>query len=183
MSKTLSIAQRTTFCGLFCAFGVLFPQIFHWIGMISGAGAVPGTIFLPMHIPVLLAGLLIGPQIVCIVGIVTPVVSTLLTNMPVPALLPFMIIELAGYGLTAGWMCHTRLPVIVQLIIAQLAGRILRAAAILIGFFLIGYCSPAADITTIWTSVITGLPGLLLQWFFIPLLVFRLRHLERRTLD
>ena len=80
-------------------------------------------------------------------------------------------------------MCHTRLPVIIQLIIAQLAGRILRAAAILIGVFLIGYCSPVADITTIWTSVITGLPGLLLQWFFIPLLVFRLRHLERRTLD
>ena len=182
MPKISSAAWQTTLCGMFCAFGILFPQIFHWIGILSGAGAASGAIFLPMHIPVLLAGLLTGPQIGCTVGIVVPIVSTLWSNMPVPALLPFMMIELAGYGLAAGWMRHTWFPVIVQLIIAQLAGRILRAAAILIGVFLIGYCSPAVRISTIWTSAVAGLPGLVLQWLFIPLLVFRLHHLERHTL-
>lgn len=48
---------------------------FHLIGM-------TGPITLPMHIPVLIGGLLLSP-LALLLGIVTPVVSSLLTGMPV----------------------------------------------------------------------------------------------------
>ena len=60
--------------GLFVALGIVIPIAFHAIGA--------GPVFLPMHIPVLLAGFTIGPTIGCLVGAVTPILSSLLTGMP-----------------------------------------------------------------------------------------------------
>ena len=43
------------------AVSVLLPQLFHAVGAVSGLGAALGSTFLPMHLPVLLAGLIAGP--------------------------------------------------------------------------------------------------------------------------
>ena len=42
--------------GLLIAVGILLPQVFHLAG-----GSAMGTLFLPMHLPVLLGGFLLGP--------------------------------------------------------------------------------------------------------------------------
>ena len=54
--------------------GVVLPMAFH---MIPNAGSV----MLPMHIPVLLCGLVCGPILGLICGIFTPVLSSLITGM------------------------------------------------------------------------------------------------------
>ena len=63
-----------------------------------------GEVFLPMHLPVLLAGFCLGPLFGGAVGILTPLASCLVTGMamPAPAILPFMVVELAVYGAAAG---------------------------------------------------------------------------------
>lgn len=84
-------------------------------------------------------------------------------------MLPFMVIELAMYGLVSGLLTKAKIPSIAKLLIAQVSGRAVRAVAITIGFYLLGTkIAPAV----IWTSIVTGLPGLALQWIIIPVTMF-----------
>jgi len=81
---------------LLLALGVALPLVFH---------AVPlgGRIFLPMHLPTFVAGLVLGPLAGLIVGAGSPMVSSLLTGMPVaPFYMVPMVFELGTYGLVAG---------------------------------------------------------------------------------
>ncbi len=94
--------RKITYGGLLLAIGIVLPQVFHLTG-----GPASGATFLPMHIPVLIAGLLLGPAYGLIVGVVTPFLSFLITGMPVVARLPFMVVELTVYGLVAGFCYHT----------------------------------------------------------------------------
>lgn len=57
-----------------------------------------GSVFLPMHIPVLICGAPYG--LAC--GIITPFLSSMTTGMPPAMILPQMMIELAVYGLVTG---------------------------------------------------------------------------------
>jgi niacin transporter len=94
--------RKITYGGLLLAIGIVLPQVFHLTG-----GPTSGATFLPMHIPVLIAGLLLGPAYGLIIGVVTPFLSFLITGMPVVARLPFMVVELTVYGLVAGLCYHT----------------------------------------------------------------------------
>ncbi len=157
---------------------VALPQLFHYLGVLSGTGTAPGETFLPMHLPVFLVGFFAGPVAGVLSGALAPAVSfglTTLLGTPMPAIgmLPFMIVELAGYGLATGLLAKTKLPVLASLLIAQIAGRGLRAVAILIGTL---FSSPVG-VSVIWNSILTGLPGLVLQWVFVPLIVF---YVERK---
>ena len=67
MDKTPSRTRDLTYAALLIALGLLMPQVFHMIG-----GQQAGGMFLPMHIPVLMAGLLLGPAYGTAVGVVTP---------------------------------------------------------------------------------------------------------------
>ena len=48
--------RKISFGGLLLSIGIVLPQVFHLTG-----GPTSGATFLPMHIPVLIAGLLLGP--------------------------------------------------------------------------------------------------------------------------
>ena len=85
-------------------------------------------------------------------------------------MLPFMMIELLCYGLFAGLMRTARIPSLGKVVLAQIGGRAVRAAAILIAFYGLG--STAIPVAIIWRSIATGLPGLLLQWALLPLLLY-----------
>ena len=87
--------------GLFVAFGLILPMIFHQFSM-------GGPAFLPMHIPVLIGTMLLGPSSGFLIGMVTPVLSSVLTGMPPTfPMLPIMFFELAVYGLIAGYLYKT----------------------------------------------------------------------------
>lgn len=75
----------------------LLPSVAHFTGLPVGT-------LLPMHWPVLLAGLCYGWRGGALVGAGAPIVSFLLSGMPPPFLLPSMTVELAAYGCLAGFV-------------------------------------------------------------------------------
>ncbi len=114
---------KLTISGACVALGVVLPIAFH---------SIPnaGSIFLPMHIPVLLCGLLCGPLYGLLCGILAPLISSFVTGMPPMAILPGMTAELAVYGLISGLLIQ-KLPVkkplasiYLSLIAAMVSGRI-----------------------------------------------------------
>lgn len=140
------------------------------IGAISGLDTLPGETFLPMHFAIFAVGFFAGPVAGGISGALAPLLSFALTAMPKLQMLPFMMIELCVYGLVTGLLSNVNIPTIGKLLLAQVAGRAVRAGAILIGFY--AFSSPIAP-AVIWNSIAAGLPGLILQWILLPLLVFR----------
>lgn len=151
------------------AASVALPQIFHAIGMISGTGAAVGSAFLPMHIPVILAGMLFGPVVGIAAGAASPLVSTLVSGMPAAAVLPFMVIELAVYGLVSGLISKTKINSFVKLLAVQIAGRMVRAIAVVGAIYVLG--NNTLTLASISEFIIAGLFGIVIQWAIIPLAV------------
>ena len=90
--------KKLVMAAMCVALGIVLPMAFHTIQN-------AGSIFLPMHIPVLICGLLCGWQYGLICGILAPVLSSLFTGMPPAAILPAMLCELAVYGFDYGDLC------------------------------------------------------------------------------
>lgn len=159
MNKTTTLI----YTALFIALGLLVPQFFHFFGG-------TGPIFLPMHIPVLLSGFFLGKRAGLLVGLVTPMLSSMLTGMPAVPILYFMVAELMAYGFMAGYLYKERdLSVIPALLFSMIMGRIILALAVFTLQPLLGLTlSPLGYLTGAITS---GLPGMLLQLFFIPTIV------------
>lgn len=177
--KGLDRVKREALATLLAVFSaVVLPQVFHLIGWASGVGTTLGELILPMHLPIILAGLLAGPYVGAIAGLASPLVSYLLSGMPNAVMLPFMMIELFGYGLLAGLFKNVKINSFFKVLFAQLGGRAIRALALLSAVYLFG--NESANIATIWVSIPKGLLGILLQWSLIPLVLYRLEGSRRR---
>lgn len=151
---------------------VALPQALHVFGAMTGLGTLPGETYLPMHLPVIVAGFLAGPAGGLITGAVSPMISSALTGMPPMAMLPFMVIELAAYGLFAGLISKfygIEHDMVIKVLLVQIAGRVVRGAAILIAFYGLGMKMVAP--ASIWMSVIAGIPGIVIQLVAIPLII------------
>ncbi len=172
-SKKLSVKTQTIGALIALVSAVALPQIVHVIGAASGMGTSLGEIFLPMHLPIILIGFLAGPYAAGIAGLLSPLVSFALTGMPSSVMLPFMMIELCVYGVCAGMLRNVKIAVIAKVLIAQIAGRVIRAGAIAIGFYAFG---TTVNPALILTSITAGLFGIILQLVIIPLAVYRLKE-------
>lgn len=170
----LSIKAQTLAALAAAGMAVALPQLVHALGAFSGLGTGLGELLLPMHLPVMLAGFVAGPWAGAAAGLLAPMVSHLLSGMPLAAMLPFMAIELTVYGMAAGLLKPSALPMFGKVVLVQFAGRAVRAVAILLGFYLLqSKVAPAV----IWTSIAAGWAGILLQWALLPLLT---KWTERR---
>ncbi|MBR3894606.1 MAG: ECF transporter S component [Clostridia bacterium] len=149
---------------------VALPQLVHVAGRASGVGTALGELLLPMHFFVLLAGLLAGPAVGLVTGACAPIISCLLSGMPKVAVLPFMTIELIGYGLAAGLLSKSKLSSFLKLLVAQVFGRFLRALAVFVAVGL--FDVSGMSVTSVWNAVVAGLLGILLQWCILPLILF-----------
>jgi hypothetical protein len=162
---TLTPAKRTVLAALCIALCVVLPIAFH---------AIPnaGSIFLPMHIPVLLCGFICGWPYGLLCGLMGPALSSLLTGMPPAPMLPSMMVECAVYGAVSGIMLklvrtgRLTADLYIALITAMLAGRIVSGIAKALIF------SPGITMS-VWltASFVTALPGIIVQLIAIPLLV------------
>ena len=172
--KKISDKVLLTLCAI--AASVALPQIVHTVGHISGLGTSLGEALLPMHFFVFLVGLYAGAWVGGITGFCAPLLSFWLSGMPRLQTLPFMMIELLGYGLIAGFLCKTKLHAFWKLLIAQVGGRLARAIAI----GLAAGCFDVQGLTllSVWNSIPKGLLGILLQWSILPLVWFRLQSIN-----
>ena len=154
--------------GLLLATGIILPMIFHMFGM-------TGPIALPMHIPVLIGGFILSPQLALALGIITPIISGLLTGMPV--MFPMAIImafELGIYGMTASLATRKlKLSPIPSLIIAMITGRI--AAGLTVALLVQLFAIKMNALMFVKGAIITGAPGIIIQLIFIPSLVYAIR--------
>lgn len=145
-------------------------------------GQIPaiGKMLLPMHIPVLLCGFIVGWQYGALIGFLLPIVRGLVFGMP--PLYPnavAMAFEMAAYGFVSGylysharWQCTKMLYI--SLVTAMLAGRLVWAFAevILLGI---------GGNTFTWEMFATGaflnaIPGIIVQLVLIPLIMVALRR-------
>ncbi|KIM00963.1 hypothetical protein LU08_08640, partial [Bifidobacterium adolescentis] len=145
----LSLGTKTAATLLAIVAAVVLPQLFHVIGAVSGQGTMLGVAFLPMHLPIIFVGLIAGPAVGAIAGAAAPLVSFLLSGMPMLAMLPLMMVELCAYGLVAGLLRGIKLPSLAKVVIAQLAGRVVLTAATAIAVFAFG---SSKAIAATWTS-------------------------------
>ena len=146
---------------------------------LTGQIPVIGAMLSPMHIPVPLCGFLCGWSWGLGVGLIAPLLRSVLLGIPVmfPGAVA-MAFELATYGCLAGWL-RTKLPrtnasVYAILIIAMLAGRAVWGAASLI-------LSGLAGNSFTWAMFLAGaftnaVPGIILHLILIPVLVIALER-------
>ncbi|GMQ61128.1 ECF transporter S component [Vallitalea maricola] len=161
-------SKQLVYTALFAALGVILPQMFHVFGSISGRA------FLPMHIPVLLAGFVCGPISGLLVGLTSVLVSHVFTGMPPVPTLFFMIVELPVYGLMAGLLFNKfRLNMMLSLILAMVAGRIVVGIMIICATSLFGITLP--PFINVVGMTIAGLPGIALQIVVIPSVMLIIR--------
>lgn len=162
MNKT----KKMVLSALFIAVGIVLPMFFHTIPN-------AGSIFLPMHIPVLMAGLMVGWQYGLATGILAPLLSFLITGMPPAPVLPGMLCELAVYGLVAGILIKlintkSRIAnIYISLISSMLIGRIV-SGILNAAIFRAGDYSLQVWLTA---SFVTAIPGIIIQLVVIPLLI------------
>lgn len=161
--------QRLTVSGFLVALGIILPYI-----SAHGMG-IPGTILLPMHIPVLLCGFLCGQFYGAICGAALPILNCLLTGMPSPfPMLPIMFFELTVYGFVSGLLfCKTPLGkkkfgIYVALPIAMICGRVAYAGA----FYTLQLTAGNLKALTVTYAIVTGLPGIVVQLLIIPSIIF-----------
>jgi niacin transporter len=166
----MSGVKKMVIAALLVALGVILPMAFHFIPN-------AGRVFLPMHIPILLCGIICGLPYGPAAGIVTPLLSSLITGMPAAAMLPSMLCELAAYGAaSAVLMRYARIEsafakVYVSLIGAMLFGRVFYGALNSFVF------SAGSYSMQVWLAAafITALPGVAIQITVIPAIVAVLR--------
>lgn len=158
------------------ALAVVLPQLVH-----LAAGASGGVKWLPMYLPVLIGGCLLGARWGLAVGVLSPLasfaVTTIMGNpMPAAARLPFMMAELAVFALVAGLftrkIADRALWAFPAVIAAQLAGR-----AVFMGLVALFQGVTPFTPAIIWQQICTGLWGLAAQAVLVPVVIIALRAL------
>ena len=142
-------------------------------------GQIPeiGKALSPMHIPVFLCGFLCGWPWAPAVGMIAPILRSLLFGMP--KIYPdavCMMFELATYGLVAG-LLYKALPrktrsIYVTLLIGMVAGRIVWGIA---KWALLGLAgTPFTMQMFLAGAIFNAVPGIILHIVLIPVIVMAL---------
>ena len=169
--KTLVLAA------LFLAMALVLPFL---------TGQIPeiGAMLCPMHIPVLLCGFFCGWPWGLAVGLIAPVLRSLMFSMP--PMFPTavcMAFELATYGGVSG-LLYDKLPrkkssIYISLLTAMVLGRLVWGAA---RFICTGLNVSAFGLSAFWAgAVTTAIPGIIVQIILIPLLVMILEKYTAKS--
>lgn len=175
-SLKLRLTVKTLISAGIIALAVVLPQLAH-----LAVGASAGVTLLPMYLPVLLGGCLLGSRWGIAVGLASPLVSFLITSsfgspMPAAARLPFMMAELAMFAFVSGLFAdkiekHSWLA-FPAVILAEVSGR----AFFLLLIAVFGSLTPFTT-SMIWQQIKTGFVGLAIQAVVVPVTVMLLNAL------
>ncbi|MBR2284291.1 MAG: ECF transporter S component [Ruminococcus sp.] len=175
LSARTKITCKTLISAGIVALAVVLPQIAHLI-----VGQPAGVKWLPMYLPVLIGGCLLGVRWGLAAGLLSPLCSFLITSaagspMPAAERLPFMAAELAVFAVVSGLftkkIAQNGLWAFPAVILAQLAGR-----ASFLGLAALFESRTSFTSAMIWQQIQTGFIGLALQAVLVPLIVIALRQ-------
>lgn len=170
----MNSTKKLVLAGLFLALGLTLPFL---------TGQIPdiGKMLLPMHLPILIAGFVLGAPWGLAIGIIVPVLRSLLFNMPpmFPTAVA-MSFELAAYGFFAG-LFYKLLPkknifIYASLVLAMLLGRAMWGT---VSWLLYGLELTSSAFT--WQAFAAGafinaVPGIILQIVLIPVIIIGLQR-------
>lgn len=171
MKNTKQTTQNFVLAAMFMALGLVLPFLTGQIQQI-------GNMLLPMHLPVLVCGLICGWQYGAVVGFVLPLLRFVLFGMP--PIYPMgvsMAFELAAYGFLVGWLySHSRWQCILSLyrclLAAMVGGRLVWGA---VRVLLSGVAGQAFTWEMFLSgALLTAIPGIVLQLTLIPALMLAL---------
>ncbi len=159
--STVKRLVTTAICAAMC---VVLPIAFH---------AIPnaGSVMLPMHIPVLLCGLVCGWPYGLVCGLIGPLLSSF-TGMPPLSILPSMMVECGVYGMVTGLMMkYVRTgKSVADLYISMLAAMVL--GRVVAGFAKALIFAPGTPaFAWVTTSLVMGIPGIVIQLIVMPLMI------------
>ena len=169
--------RRLVLSAMFLAIGLVLPFF---------TGQIPqlGSMLLPMHIPVLLCGLICGWQYGALIGAVLPLFRFVLFGMP--PIYPTgiaMAVELCIYGLAIGFIYgmfkKQGLPAVyVSLVIAMILGRVAWGGSMTVLLSMQGNSFTFAAFLS--GALLNAVPGIILQLLLIPAVMSSL-HLTGLT--
>lgn len=178
----LIVTIKTIVSIWFIVLAVGLPQLVHLF-----AGANGGMMLMPMYLPVLLAGLILGKWWGLSIAVVSPIISCLLTMavgnaMPTVERLPFMIAELSVFAFIAGMFSKTITKnsylAIFATILAMVIGRV--------SFLLLAVIFESVsgvNVSVVLSQIKTGLIGLSIQAVIVPIIVIMLTKLLKEKSD
>lgn len=157
--------RRLVLAAMFLAIGLILPFFTGQIQQI-------GNMLLPMHIPVLLCGLICGWQYGALVGAVLPLFRFVLFGMP--PIYPTgiaMAVELFIYGLAIGFIFgmfkkQGLLAVYVSLVVAMILGRVAWGGSMTVLLSMQGNSFTFAAFLS--GAILNAIPGIILQLLLIP---------------
>ena len=150
---------------MFLALGLVLP-------FLTGQIKEIGNMLLPMHIPVMLCGLVCGWQYGLIVGAIVPIMRSAFFGMPVmfPSAIG-MAFELATYGFVIGYLfSHAKWKCIKSLyrclLMAMVCGRVVWG---IVQCFLLGLGDNGFTLSMFLSgAILKAVPGIILQLVLIP---------------
>ena len=165
--------RKLVLSALFLAIGLVLPFI---------TGQVPqfGSMLLPMHIPVLLCGLICGWQYGAVVGATLPLLRSFLFSMPpiFPTAVA-MAVELCVYGLAIGFLYglfrkQNLAAVYISLVTAMILGRVAWGGAqtVLLSMQVSFFTFKAF----LGGALLNAIPGIILQLLLIPAVMTTLHY-------
>ena len=169
-----------TIVACFCVvLAVVLPMIFHVFFAKNS-----GVKFLPMYMPVMLSGLLLGPYFSAVVALLSPLASYFLTSVlssPMPSLerLPFMMFELLLFALICSLFSKKISKSWYYSYLAILCSFIISRSLFL---FLVFLCRSFSSLSpsVIYSQILQGWPGLLISIIVLPLFCYLLSLLQKQ---
>lgn len=171
LQKTLiKLSKESAFILLTVVSAVLLPQIFHGVDVFLGVGGQLGQIFLPMYLPILIIGFYRGPVSGFITGLLAPLVSFALTDMPQLGLLPYITVELCATGVLAGVFAKVKLPALLRVFLVQVIAKIVRLAVLAIVSYAV---SGMVSVSGLFAGMLISIPGVVLQLLVLTILLVK----------
>ena len=158
---------QLTLSAMFVALGVLFPMLFHGVGV--------GAVFLPMFWPIAAAAFFLDLPIALVAALLTPLVSSLITGMPPvsPPILQIIALELVVLASTIVlFYRRTRLGLLWPLLIGLTLSRIVLILVVKIFAPILGLPPQLFSLTV----VMQGMPGVIAILILVPLIINRIKH-------
>ena len=175
MERTLkkavvNISKEAAFILVTVIGAVVLPQILHGAGVLLGVGGRLGQIFLPMYLPVLILGFYRVPAAGAVAGLLAPMASFAVTEMPAEAVLPYITVELIALGALAGVFSKWRIHAALRVLAVQAGAKLVRLAAFAVASYSM---SGGVSMQTMLAGIPESLPGILIQLALVTFLVMK----------